>query len=168
MSLQASPLHSVYLGLGANLGDRRATLCAARKQLAPSVEIVRCSSLYETPPWGVTDQPPFLNAVCYGRTALNPHNLLVFLKELERDLGRTATKRWGPRVIDLDILFFDDLILSTPSLTIPHSLLHERAFVLVPLHEIAPDLHHPVLGVSISALANAAPAADLHKLTQDW
>jgi 2-amino-4-hydroxy-6-hydroxymethyldihydropteridine diphosphokinase len=158
----------VYLGLGANLGDRIATLRAARDQLAPAVEVVCCSSLYETPPWGVTDQPLFLNAVCSGRTALTPDQLLTFLKDLERDLGRTATKRWGPRVIDLDILFFDKLILNTPTLTIPHPLLHERAFVLLPLREIAPDLHHPLLGTRIAVLADTVPTADLRVLVQSW
>jgi 2-amino-4-hydroxy-6-hydroxymethyldihydropteridine diphosphokinase len=124
--------------------------------------------VYETPPWGVTDQPPFLNAVCYGRTALPPDQLLTLLKDLERDLGRTATKRWGPRVIDLDLLFFDDLILTTPTLTIPHPLLHERAFVLVPLHEIAPDLNHPVLGTTIAVIADTVPTAELRVLAQSW
>jgi 2-amino-4-hydroxy-6-hydroxymethyldihydropteridine diphosphokinase len=165
---RSSRLHEVYLGLGANLGDRIGTLRAARDRLAPAVEVVRCSSLYQTPPWGVTDQPPFLNAVCYGRTALTPEQLLSFLKDLERDLGRTATKRWGPRAIDLDILFFDDLILATPTLTIPHSLLHERAFVLVPLREIAPDLRHPTLGTTIAVIANTVPTAELRVLAQAW
>ncbi|HEX6289156.1 MAG TPA: 2-amino-4-hydroxy-6-hydroxymethyldihydropteridine diphosphokinase [Herpetosiphonaceae bacterium] len=160
--------HQVYLGLGANLGDRAATLRAARARLAPSFTVLGCSSLYQTPPWGVTDQPPFLNAVCYGQTALAPAELLTFLKALERDLGRIATRRWGPRAIDLDILLFDDLILQTPTLTIPHPLLHERPFVLIPLRELAPDLRHPALGTTIADLAQALPEPDLQVIAQAW
>lgn len=161
-------LHSVYLGLGANLGDRLATLRAARDRLAPAVTVVRCSSLYETPPWGVTDQPSFFNAVCHGQTALTAFELLAFLKNLEADLGRTATRRWGPRLIDLDILFFDDLVLDTPTLTIPHLHLHERAFVLIPLSEIAPDLQHPRLGTSIATLAGSVSTDGLQRLDERW
>jgi 2-amino-4-hydroxy-6-hydroxymethyldihydropteridine diphosphokinase len=161
-------LHTVYLGLGANLGDRQAMLRTAREQLAAAVTIVRCSSLYETPPWGVTDQPPFINAVCHGQTALSAVELLAFLKDLERNLGRTAATRWGPRLIDIDILLYDDLVLATPTLTIPHQHLHERAFVLIPLREIAPDILHPVLGVSVAALAETLSDSDLQRLEQRW
>lgn len=161
-------LHEVYLGLGANLGDRAATLRAARSSLAPEVELVRCSRLYETPPWGDLDQPTFLNAVCHGHTALSPSALLAQLKQIERDLGRVATRRWGPRAIDLDILFYDDLVLSTPTLTIPHALLHERAFVLLPLRELAPELQHPLLHRSIDALAEVLPAEGLPISATDW
>lgn len=161
-------LHDVYLGLGANLGERRAMLRTACDRLAPAVTVVRCSSLYETPPWGVTDQPAFLNAVCHGQTALSAFDLLAFLKGLEADLGRTATTRWGPRLIDLDILLFDDLLLTTSTLTIPHLHLHERAFVLIPLSEIAPDLQHPRLGLSIAALASSVSTAGLQRLDEPW
>jgi 2-amino-4-hydroxy-6-hydroxymethyldihydropteridine diphosphokinase len=149
--------HDLYLAFGANLGDRAVTMRAARERLAPAVEVVRSSSLYETPPWGVLDQPPFLNATCHARTTLSPHALLAYLKTIERALGRETTMRWGPRAIDLDILFFDDLILNTPTLRIPHPLLHERAFVLIPLHEISPTLQHPVLGTTVAALVDALP-----------
>jgi 2-amino-4-hydroxy-6-hydroxymethyldihydropteridine diphosphokinase len=161
-------LHTVYLGLGANLGDRQATLRTARERLAAAVTLERCSSLYETPPWGVTDQPAFLNAVCQAQTALSAPELLALLKDLERDLGRTAGIRWGPRLIDLDILLFDDLMLATPTLTIPHPHLHERAFVLIPLREIAPDLRHPLLGVSIAELAGTLADSGLQRLGQRW
>lgn len=161
-------LHDVYLGLGANLGDRAATLGAARALLSPTVDVLRCSRLYETPPWGDIDQPLFLNAVCYGRTVLTPEALLAALKQIERHLGRVATRHWGPRAIDLDILFYDDLTLRTSTLTIPHALLHERAFVLVPLRELAPDLQHPLLHRSIAELAAELPTHDLPIRVTDW
>ena len=161
-------IHHVYLGLGANLGDRQQTLCAARDRLSTVMDVVRCSSLYETQPWGVTDQPPFLNAVCYGRTALAPDDLLAALKVLEQQLGRVASTRWGPRAIDLDILFFDDLVLTSPNLTIPHPLLHQRPFVLIPLNELAPQLRHPVLGQSISALTQACDTKHVQKTLSEW
>lgn len=168
ISIMNDSLHDVYLGLGANLGDRAATLRAALAQLSPAVEVLRCSRLYETPPWGDLDQPSFLNAVCHGRTALAPEALLAQLKQIERDLGRVATRRWGPRALDLDILFYDQLVLSTASLTIPHALLHQRAFVLVPLREIAPDLQHPLLHRSVAALAEALPIDDLPISVTNW
>lgn len=161
-------LHEVYLGLGANLGDRAATLRAARLRLAALLELVRCSRLYQTPPWGELDQPPFLNAVCHGRTTLSPAALLAALKQIERELGRVASRRWGPRAIDLDILFYDDLVLATPELTIPHALLHERAFVLVPLCELAPVMQHPLLGRSVAELAAALPSAALEIAAPGW
>lgn len=161
-------IHDVYVGFGANLGDRLATLRAARERLQSVMEVVVCSRLYETPPWGVLDQPPFLNAVCHGRTRLDPVGLLAALKTIERELGRVASRRWGPRAIDLDILFFDDLVLQTETLTIPHRLLHERAFVLAPLTDLAPDLRHPVYGDTIRALAAHVPLNDVNPIADNW
>ncbi|MBU2612019.1 MAG: 2-amino-4-hydroxy-6-hydroxymethyldihydropteridine diphosphokinase [Chloroflexi bacterium] len=137
--------HIIYLALGTNLGNRRANLRAAIAAMHPVVHILAESPIYETPPWGITDQPAFLNMALKGETHLAPLSLLAHLKHLELELGRTPSIRYGPRQIDMDILFYDDLILDTPELVIPHPHLHERAFVLVPLADIAPDYYHPVL-----------------------
>lgn len=134
----------VFLGLGGNLGDRAANLREARRRLVQGgVEIDRCSSLYETEPWGVADQPRFLNAVCRGHTEVDPEALLRLAKRIEAEMGRVPTVRYGPRPIDIDILLYDQRTLATGELTIPHPRLRERAFVLVPLAEIAPDLRLP-------------------------
>jgi 2-amino-4-hydroxy-6-hydroxymethyldihydropteridine diphosphokinase len=142
----------VYLALGTNLGDRFANLQAAIAALPPTVRVLEQSPIYETPPWGLTDQPAFLNMVLKGETALAPGELLDHLKRLERTLGRLPGVRWGPRRIDMDILFYDELILETPGLIIPHPRLQERAFVLVPLADLAPGLVHPLLGQSVREL----------------
>lgn len=141
-----------YLALGTNLGDRPANLRAAVAALPPAVRVTAVSPIYETPPWGFTDQPAFLNMAVRGKTNLPPLALLDFLKTLETDLGRRQSFRWGPRLIDLDILFYADLTLDTPPLTLPHPRLHERAFVLIPLADIAPALVHPVLQKTIAEL----------------
>jgi 2-amino-4-hydroxy-6-hydroxymethyldihydropteridine diphosphokinase len=133
----------VYLGLGSNLGDRAANLREAARRLAEKVTLLRVSSLYETEPWGVTDQPKFLNAACAADTGLSPQELLQFTQSIELDLGRVRSARWGPREIDIDILLYDDLVIETRDLTVPHPRLRERAFVLVPLVEIAPEMIHP-------------------------
>jgi 2-amino-4-hydroxy-6-hydroxymethyldihydropteridine diphosphokinase len=146
------PPETVYLALGSNLGDRRHNLEAAIAALPPAVRVLERSPLYETAPWGVTDQPDFLNMVLKGETRLAPAALLARLKRIETDLGRLPTIRYGPRLIDLDILFYDSLVLSTPELTIPHPRLHERAFVLIPLADLAANLVHPVLGKPIRDL----------------
>jgi 2-amino-4-hydroxy-6-hydroxymethyldihydropteridine diphosphokinase len=144
--------HIVYLALGTNLGDRPANLQAALASLPPAVKVLELSPIYETPPWGVTDQPAFLNMVIRGKTSLAPLPLLVYLKHLETRLGRLPSVRYGPRKMDIDILFHDDVILNIPGLTIPHPRLHERAFVLVPLADLAPGLIHPVFGQTILQL----------------
>lgn len=136
---------TVYLALGTNLGDRLANLNAALDLLSRTIVLGPRSKIYETPPWGYTDQPAFLNMAVKCETDLDAASLLKRLKQIEAQVGRMESFRWGPRQIDIDILFYDDLVLESESLTIPHPLLHERAFVLVPLVDIAPDFVHPVL-----------------------
>jgi len=135
----------VYISLGSNVGDRWVHLMHALEGIHQHVAVDLVSPVYETEPWGYTEQPRFLNLVISGYTQLSPHELLHELKAIERRLGRRPTFRFGPRVIDLDILFYNTLVLETPELVIPHPLLHQRAFVLVPLNDIAPDLWHPRL-----------------------
>jgi 2-amino-4-hydroxy-6-hydroxymethyldihydropteridine diphosphokinase len=155
-----SERHTVYFGLGTNLGDRQRNLAAAIRQMGERVQFEQLSSLYETEPAYVTEQPRFLNMAARGTTELAPHELLAFLKQVERQVGRVPTVRYGPRLIDIDILLYDDLVLDTPELTIPHRLIAERGFVLRPLAEIAPDLLHPVLNKTISRLAARLPVED--------
>lgn len=133
----------VYIALGSNLGDRAGNLAAARAALARgAVEIAAASSVYETAPWGPKPQGPYLNQVVRGTTGLAPEALLARLLEIERALGRRreTEERYGPRTLDLDILLYDDLVLREPALQVPHPRMLERAFVLVPLAEIAPEL----------------------------
>ena len=136
--------HTVYLSLGTNLGNRAENLKQAITSLPPQMTVKKKSKIYETPPWGYTDQETFLNQVVLATTYLEPEPLLKHLKRLEVALGRKASFRYGPRLIDIDILFYDDLIMETPSLTIPHPHVHERGFVLMPMMDIAPDHVHPV------------------------
>lgn len=158
---------TVYLALGTNLGDRIANLRAALDALPSDVRIVSRSHVYETPAWGYTDQPAFLNMVIQGETALSPAALLTRLKQLEASLGRTPSFRWGPRRIDIDILFYDQLILDGPELGIPHPRLQERAFVLVPLADIAPDLEHPALRKTVRQLLSEADASGIQRFAEE-
>jgi 2-amino-4-hydroxy-6-hydroxymethyldihydropteridine diphosphokinase len=143
----------VYLGIGSNLGDKGANCIESIRMLGNRGIVVRKeSSCYETDPWGLEDQPAFINMVVEAETDLPPFELLGALKKIESEMGRKAGVRWGPRLIDLDILLYDDLIFSTDLLTIPHPHLHERRFALEPLAEIAPDVVHPVKLKTIAAL----------------
>ena len=132
-----------YVGLGANLGDREGSI----RRAAELIGARRLSTIIETPPWGITDQPDFLNAVAELETDLGPRPLLDRLIEVERELGRVRDgKRWGPRTIDLDLLVYGEETCDVPALQVPHPRLHERLFVLVPLAELAPDLVVPGRG----------------------
>jgi 2-amino-4-hydroxy-6-hydroxymethyldihydropteridine diphosphokinase len=135
---------NAYLGLGSNLGDRLANLQMAVDLLAanPGLRIARSSRVYETDPVGGPDQPDYLNAVILAETTLPPSELLETCLDVERRLGRVRAERWGPRVIDIDVLMYDEIDVDEPNLTIPHPRMSERAFVLVPLTELEPD---PVL-----------------------
>ncbi len=126
------------IGIGSNQGDAQAHVRHAFDLLAETGTVLARSSLYRTAPWGVTEQEPFVNAAALVDTVLEPPALLAALQRIERDAGRVTTFRWGPRVIDLDILAYGDVRLAGPELTIPHARLHERAFALVPLAEIDP------------------------------
>lgn len=140
---------SAFIGLGSNLGDPRRQIEAAFAAIAalPHTHLVRHSSLYLSAPWGVADQPEFVNAVAQIETALSPRELMQALLGIERDFGRERSgDRWGPRILDLDLLVYADRVIDEPGLHVPHPHLHERAFVLVPLAEIAPGVEVPGRG----------------------
>ncbi|HEU4745575.1 MAG TPA: 2-amino-4-hydroxy-6-hydroxymethyldihydropteridine diphosphokinase [Anaerolineales bacterium] len=155
--------HIVYLALGTNLGDRPANLKQAIASLTPQLEVKLKSQVYETPPWGVEDQPRFLNQVIKAQTYLDPEPLLKHLKRLEVALGRIPSVPNGPRLIDIDILFYDDLVVDKPSIEIPHPRLQERGFVLLPLMEIAPNLVHPVSKKTVRELAESCSMEGIEK-----
>lgn len=157
--MHASSPSVCYLGLGANLGEREKNLTEALKRLAhiPGLSVNKTSSVYETAPVGVTDQPPFLNMVVELTVTLTPRELLEACQAIERDLGRVRTRRWGPRPVDLDLLLWEDRTLHTPELELPHPRLLKRQFVLVPLAEIAPDLILPDGRTAAEAVNPQAP-----------
>lgn len=148
-----------WLGLGSNVGNRAENLRFALRLLPPLVQVEAVSSLYQSDPVGPPDQPPYYNAACRAITGLAPDALLRRLKDVEWEIGRRPGERWGPRPIDLDILLFDSLVVETPDLVIPHPRLVERAFVLLPLAEVAADVHLPASGATVAAGAAAIDAS---------
>jgi len=148
--LAATDQTRVILALGSNLGDRCANLRQALEEISAQVSIDKTSSIYETPPWGYIEQPIFLNQVLSGWTSLNPTELLVFLKGIERKMGRVKNFKNGPRLMDIDILLFGKQIVNTETLVIPHPRMLERGFVMLPLSEIEPDLIIPGTNKSVS------------------
>ncbi len=158
---------NAYIALGSNLGDRAQHLINAHNALAliTQTHIIKTSPLYQTPPLGPQDQPDFYNAVVHLQTSLTPHNLLTNLQQIESNLHRTRTRYQGPRTIDLDLLLYNDQIINTPHLTIPHPQMHNRIFVLKPLADIAPTLTHPSLNKTISKLLNKLPPAQIKTIT---
>lgn len=149
----------VFLALGSNLGDRSAHLNAAAGAIGriPGTVVVVVSPVYETQPFGRTDQGPFLNAAMEIATPLPPRELLAAVQEAEQTVGRTPAERWGPREIDIDILLYDGLVVQEPDLQVPHPGLPERRFVLIPLRDIAEDVVHPVSGLTVAEMASACP-----------
>jgi 2-amino-4-hydroxy-6-hydroxymethyldihydropteridine diphosphokinase len=135
------------------MGNRQAHCMDAVKRLKDKgIVIKKVSSMYETKPWGLEEQPDFINMAVEAETGLSPEELLKTLKGVEKEMGRKETIKWGPRIIDLDILFYDDAVINMEHLQIPHPLLHKRDFVVLPLSEIAPDKVHPVLKKNIRQL----------------
>src|SRR5215469_2021627 len=157
-------MHIVYLALGSSLGDRYSNLAAALQRLRDVVEIRAVSSVYETAPVGFLDQPRFYNIVCSGTTVLPAPELLKYAKEIEIELGRQPSFPNGPRLIDIDIIFYDDLRIAQADLTIPHPRMAERAFVLVPLVEIAPQVVDPISGHTAQELLQNVSQVGVKKL----
>ena len=153
-----------YLGLGSNLGDREALLRAAIAALdaTPGVRVTAISSLYETPPWGPVPQGPYLNACVALHTTLSPRELLSLCLAIERDHGRERAIRWGPRTLDMDVLLYGDESIDEEGLIVPHPRMAERAFVLVPLAEIAPDLR--IGGRAIREILGGVETDDIRKI----
>ena len=160
-------MQKIYLALGSNIGDPAANLLAAIEAIKPEVITTKCSSIYETPPWGFHDQPQFLNQVVEAETALPPAELLDHLKRTEKLLGREKTFKNGPRIIDLDIIFYNEEVINTPPLVIPHPHMAERAFVLLPLADIAPHFQHPILKESVSELLSKVDQSGISEYSSE-
>jgi 2-amino-4-hydroxy-6-hydroxymethyldihydropteridine diphosphokinase len=162
-------MHDVFLGLGANLGDRVDNLRRGLDAAGPEIQPTAFSALYETAPVGVLDQPLFLNAVCRAQTELDPEELLDHLKKVERQLGRSTGPIWGPRPLDLDILLYDDVTFRSDRLQIPHARLAERGFVLRPLADLAPCLRVPGLERTVEELLSLVGDDGVHRVAgPEW
>ena len=158
---------TAYLGLGSNLGDRRKSLQDASElldTLDDGVRVIRSSNIYETEPWGLADQPKFLNCVLEVTTTVSPEGLLALAKQVEQTLGREWSPRYGPRLIDVDVLLYGDITMDTPDLQIPHPRMEQRAFVLVPLAELADNIVHPLWGFTIGQMVKVVGGRDGVKL----
>ena len=138
-------MHTIFLGLGSNVGGKKKNLEKAIEKLREKISEIKTSKFYKTEPWGYKNQEEFLNAAVMGNTSLSPIEVLEFVKDIEKNVGRIERFKWGPREIDIDILFYDDLVYKDADLEIPHPGLHERDFVLKPLMDLDPDFIHPVL-----------------------
>lgn len=144
---------TIHIGIGSNLGKRKENCKKAIGLLLENgITVTKMSSIIETEPWGVTSQDKFINTAVEARTELEPEELLATLKKIELEMGRLPSVRWGPRLVDLDILFYDDLVMKSDDLEIPHPLIKDREFVLKPLAEIAPDKVHPVFKKTVREL----------------
>ncbi len=142
-------MKTVFLALGSNIEDRINFIQKAIKELSEYINVLKISTVYESMPWGVEEQPAFLNCVLKSETSLSPEDLLSLIKEIEAKVGRKERFRWGPREIDIDILLYEDEVIDTPSLKIPHPFLCERDFFLYPILEIEPDLKLPPSGTEL-------------------
>ncbi|HEM4258337.1 2-amino-4-hydroxy-6-hydroxymethyldihydropteridine diphosphokinase [Streptococcus suis] len=162
--------HLAYLSIGGNIGNRQAYLQAALDKLAshPACQLGLVSNIYETPAWGKTDQADFLNLACQVETDLSAQEFLALCQQIELDLDRVRIEKWGQRTIDLDIIFWDDQVIREENLQVPHPYAHERAFVLLPLTDIAADYRHPGLGQRVEELVSyLGDTSDIKKISLD-
>ncbi|MFO7662425.1 MAG: 2-amino-4-hydroxy-6-hydroxymethyldihydropteridine diphosphokinase [Chloroflexota bacterium] len=154
----------IYLGLGSNLNDRYANLRRALAELQEQVDITAVSPVFSTRPWGMADQPKFLNICIEATTSLSPLKTLHFIKRIEQKMGRLPSEKWGPRLIDIDILFYDSLVIADEELIIPHPHIAERAFVLAPLATIIPDFRHPQIGETVQEMLDRIGSEEVDQL----
>jgi 2-amino-4-hydroxy-6-hydroxymethyldihydropteridine diphosphokinase len=154
----------IYLGLGSNLNDRYANLRRALAELQEQIVITAVSPVFSTKPWGKANQPQFLNICIAATTSLSPHETLHFIKRIERKMGRLPSEKWGPRLIDIDILFYDSRVLADEELIIPHPHIAERAFVLAPLATIIPDFRHPQTGETVQEMLDQIGSEEVDRL----